>query len=565
MNRIFYQSSFWHKVILGILIVGYLFMTITSSLGDSTTSDERIHLVSGVSYLRQHTYALNPEHPPLIKILSASLVTFLNFRGVNPFEAKDIPIDLVLFLGRLPNILLGLVLGLLIFAWLKRSTNTWWALLGSGFYFLDPNIIAHSHYITTDIGVTLGIFLSVFGLYLYEQTSKKLPYIIMLLGISIALLSKFSGVIVLVLIPLLWVVSRYVLKKDATKFSWKNLILLLFYSLLALAACYALVMYRQPVSEIIETIGSYDRYPVVGRSIIVALSHIPFITPLVEYLYGLGIVLGHASVGHDLPQYLLGNFQYQGWSWYFPFAMLIKTQLGLIIYSLLALLLYTFSLIKSTTKKQMMSYSAIIICISLLTLSLAFLPSKLNIGIRHILPLYPFIILAVTHLASYAYTRLAHHGLKRYVPLLCAVAITISVVDVVRIYPHFLSYFNNLIYTPDNGHHAIIDSNIDWGQDLKRLSLWYKEHRVQPLYVDYFGGAYLSEYFSPQDNVQSWSVDKGFPKTGYLAVSVQYMYQSLFFAGMKKSPYSYQALLNQEPALKIGYSIYIYDIRALSL
>jgi len=139
-----------------------------------------------------------------------------------------------------------------------------------------------------------------------------------------------------------------------------------------------------------------------------------------------------------------------------------------------------------------------------------------------------------------------------------------QVFSVLSVYPHFLAYFNEIVGGPNNGYIYTVDSNLDWGQDLKRLKKWTEENNIDKIYVDYFGGGdaryYLKEKYLPWQG--NWRPND-FPKENYLAVSATFLQggRGLPVAGFNQ-PWGYYLWLDKyQPIAKIGYSIFVYYIK----
>lgn len=134
---------------------------------------------------------------------------------------------------------------------------------------------------------------------------------------------------------------------------------------------------------------------------------------------------------------------------------------------------------------------------------------------------------------------------------------------VIAIYPYFLTYFNEIVGRPDQGYHYTVNSNLDWGQDLRRLTKWVDEKGIDKIYVDYFGGAdvqyYLKEKFSPWWGTRN---PQELPSGSYLAVSVSFLQggRGKPVPGFNQDHSYYLWLDNYEPIAKIGNSIFVYKI-----
>jgi hypothetical protein len=184
------------------------------------------------------------------------------------------------------------------------------------------------------------------------------------------------------------------------------------------------------------------------------------------YLYGLVYAL-RSTNSH--PAFLWGQISNQGWWYYFPVTFLLKTPLALLALLLLALLARAGPRLGPFVWVPVLVYVAISVT------------QNLNIGHRHLLPIYPFLFVA----AGVSGATLASRYGRWVVIALCAWYGG----SVLRVHPHYLGYFNELAGGPSGGWRYLVDSNLDWGQDLKALKQWMDDHGVASVKLSYFGAA----------------------------------------------------------------------------
>ena len=278
--------------------------------------------------------------------------------------------------------------------------------------------------------------------------------------------------------------------------------------------------------------------------------------------------------------YFMGEVSSSGWWYYFPLVFLIKEpipSLILIFISLILLIKILFFKRKPIfeSKNHLPSLHQFLM-LSFVILYWAYsVHSPLNIGIRHILPTVPFIyILSAGCLKQWIKPSIKifpkNLFLKEFVMgfrkkkfhfklLLLFVLLIWYLAETIYIFPHFIAYFNQFAGGPKNGYKYVVDSNLDWGQDLKRLKNYVEKNNIQKIAVDYFGGGnpryYLKEKYLP------WWSSKGKPK-GYFALSLTFLQgaKGKLHPGQKRSPENeYRWLKNPyQPLDLIGYSIFIY-------
>ena len=210
----------------GVLLALFAGLSIREMVDDSLTADERVHLPAGYAYWVKREFRLNPEHPPLVKLLCA--VPLLALRpalppteppqglswhryqpvfGTDFFFRLNRDADRLLFWGRLPVLALGLLLGATIFWWSWRLHGSAAAgVLSLSLFALEPTILAHSHFVTTDVALGAFGLLAFAALWSFSVTGRHPALALAVVSMGLALASKFSAVVLLpVFLALLWV------------------------------------------------------------------------------------------------------------------------------------------------------------------------------------------------------------------------------------------------------------------------------------------------------------------------------------------------------------------------
>ncbi len=580
------------NIIAAFLLLLMFFIAVSSIAGDSLTMDELAHLPAGYSYLTQKDMRLNPEHPPLIKDLAAFPLLFI--KGINfPSEIKswknDVngqwefgnnflfksgnPADKMIFLARIPMILMLMLLGFYIFKWARELWGNKVALFSLFLFSLSPTFIAHGRLVTTDVAAAFGVFFASYYFLKFLNNPKKINLVFAGIALGIAELLKFS---LILLFPFFGIIIVfYSIKKSLNfkEFFKKFGKFILFFVLITVIA-YLLVwlfyLYHtwnyppeKQASDTASILTSFSNRTLAD--IVIWMSDKPGLKAIAQYLLGVFMILQRASGGNT--GYFLGEISAAGWKIYFPFVYIVKETLTFHILSIIALLYLgwlqkdpfwrkpfsrTFAWIKSHFQEfSMILWIAIYWATSL--------KSDLNIGVRHLLPVFPFTILLVSYSVN-AWLKPPYLGARKILILWLMLWQAWSIISV---YPHFLSYFNEIAGGPKKGYLYVVDSNLDWGQDLKRLKKWQDAQGIDKIYIDYFGGADTEYYFGEKH--EKWQGERNpqeFPKGNYLAVS------ATLLQGGKGSPTpgfnapaGYYLWLNRyEPSARIGQSIFVYHI-----
>lgn len=567
-------------LLLAILGLTQLF----SVIGDSQTADEAVHLSAGYSYLRTADFRMNPEHPPLGKLLAALPLLFFNLdfpaADVSWRNADEYPFgnlflynnrvsaDTILLAGRLVTILLTLLMGVELARRAKQYFGPAPSLFALLLFTFDPNIIAHGRYVTTDMIATLFIFVACcnWADFLCQRRFRSLAFAGA--GFGAAQLSKYSAVVLIPIFGAMYLFRWWQESKSdgapgprQRKLSWRHLGLS-FAAVAAITLVMTWVAYGFEVSKISSdpsvakffTGASLSRVPgsLGGWIGHLPANTLPFIgnrIPIPMYSFWKGffkvLVTHHES-------YLLGKWYPSGSLLYFPIVVAVKTPVAT-----LALLALTSFLLVLSFLKNSRSGLSLVQCIpfelaAMLIPALIFFAfsvlSRVNIGARHILPVLPFLFILIG-VVLWRFDVPAYRFPVRVASLILALLL---VVESAFIYPHYLSFFNFVSGGPENGPRYLIDSNIDWGQDLKRLGDYVARENIGNLCLSYFGWAPPAHYGIHYRTIDSIDVtEQREALSCVVAVSVNSLY-SPQFSGLRK----------MKPDKKIGYSIYIYKPKA---
>ncbi len=621
-----------------ILMLGLAFF---SMRGDSATMDEQAHIPAGYSYISQKDMRLNPEHPPLLKDLaglSAWLGSKITAQPINfPEHIKSWQTgineqwefgrqflyqsgnnaDQIIFWSRLPMLLIMLLLGFYVFKWAKEIYGHRAALLALFFYSLSPTFLAHGRYVTTDVGAAAAFFIATYYLIKWLQKPTKRNIVWAGLVFGLALLTKFSLVLLIPYFIFLVVVWAVFKKRSLLK----SLVGLLLIGLLGLALIWPIYQFHvwdYPVArQLADTQFHFLDYPVrLASEPVIWMADKPLLRPYGQFFLGFLMVMRRALGGNTT--YFLGEVSNLGWHHYFPTVFLIKVPLTFLVLILITLIgvivrsrrrrsnLTTATVIASEAKqsrgprsglqrRSLRSLLAMTIKNHLIEFAfLSFLvlywassiKSNLNIGVRHILPTFPFLYILVSGqidrwlsvsfwpvLEKFKLTAQGFSHTFKTALLLClktyfkylivAILIFWYIWGTLAIYPHFLAYFSQLVGGAANGHQYVTDSNLDWGQDLKRLSQFVEENNIEKIYLSYFGGG-LPEYYLGEKFAGWWGErdPSELPPNSWLAVSATLLQGGRGRAapGFNQKTGYYNWLNQYEPVEVIGYSIFVYQI-----
>jgi hypothetical protein len=533
---------------------------VNSALQESQTWDEAAHLAAGYSYLLTGDYRLNPEHPPLAKILAAlpliPLGAVLNtqsdaWKTRNQVDFGDIflydnrvPADTMLMWARSVTSFFALCLGLAIALWTRRRFGAGPALVAVFLYSLDPNFLAHGHYVTNDVLFSLLAFLACIAWDGYLR-SWRLRYLLgAALTFAAAMVTKFSAPfllpVFLLLFSLQWWRQRGPVRRWLGRLAL-SMALIFLVTVLAIVATYWSEIRRLtfddsafvPLTSRIERGGFFPR---MSRSA-GKLLHLP----AYSYLVGFEAQARHQIDGHT--SYVLGRHNVLGAWYYFPVAFAVKTPTAVLFLLLLALAGGIARLPRSELWVLVVPPGVYF---------LFSMYSHINIGLRHILPIYPFLFVLI----AASLFRLQGTFFAKALPFVLCGAVTMQAAETIRIHPHYLAFFNTISGGPASGRKYLVDSNLDWGQDLKHLKKWVDTHGNPPMCVTAFGSARWTYYgVSGPPVPATWDTGGRANLNCIVAVSATVL-QDVYV-----EPGRYQWLRERQPFDNIGYSIYLYDCR----
>jgi hypothetical protein len=416
--------------------------------------------------------------------------------------------------------------------------------VAAGLLALSPNILAHASLATTDAAFALSVLVALAAIVWYVRGPSVGRAVGAGAAIGIAIATKYSGLFLLVVAALaMWRFRRGGPERDApARSSLRGHLTLFASALLVLWAAHGFLM-----ADLIPVKGLspvyFERFGVPPGLVPIAtrLVSIPLPAPVRGIAY---------QVNHDrasLGLFLLGDVSATGWWYYFPVALALKST----PIELAALLLFAWAAIRSRRDQVVLGVlgggAAILLALSM--------TSRLNIGVRLVLPLVPMAIVGTVTVVA---ERL--HGRPRAAIATGLAALALQAFSMAAIAPQYLSYFNVFAGGPSDGYRHLADSNLDWGQDLPRLRDWLAATGTSQVALAYFGTAPPDAYGI---DAVSWrdATAGSVAAPRWLAVSATY------FVGVYACGDPFRTLRTLTPDARIGYSIFVYglareDVRA---
>lgn len=576
-----------------MVLTGFL-----SFYGDSLTFDESPHVSAGYSYLTQRDMRLNPEHPPLVKDLAALPLLFqnLNFPQDHPswredvngqwtfgsvffFEAGNNP-DSIMLASRSAMLILLVLLALYIFKWAKERYGDKSALFALFLFSFSPAFLAHGRLVTTDVGATFGFVIALYYFLKFLTQPSRLHLILAGLAFGLAQLLKFS---LFLLVPfyigvllIFWLVKLFLdwpktkpklrFKRFGVRFFkyFRALLAIFVIGYLLIWPVYQFHVWDYPVERQVrdtEVILASSPFRTAANATIWMASK-PILRPYAQYFLGLLMIFQRTGGGNTT--YFLGDVSSTAWKHYFPIVFALKVPVALLAFIIIAFgaaigsvfrQRFGWRAILNWLEKHFVELTWVLFVVFYWLLSIF---GNLNLGVRHVLPTLPFIyLLVVWQLKGWIGIKVITRRTSRIL-ITSALVLWYFFVSVFT-FPFYLAYFNEIAGGPANGHKFVVDSNLDWGQDLKRLANFVEERGIERIKVDYFGGD--SPAFRLGNKYER--LDSSVPnQKGWLAISATLLQNGRGRAtkGFDQPTTNYLWLNDHKPVARAGFSIFIYNI-----
>jgi hypothetical protein len=590
-------------VVCGILLAVFASISWLSWRNTSPTFDEPTHLVSARVQTEQSDFRCDPENPPFWKYYialgspggpmplthdcpewSAMLTSSANYSGRILYGTAGLNVDTLVSAARARMLFLGVLLGALIAWWAWRLAGAAAAIVATAFFCFDPNFLAHSPLIKNDVPIALEFTALMYALWRVGRKAGVLNCLAVGALAGAAITTKFSGLLALpflaaalllrALIPTEWPVLKWTARTfgprllAAAAIGASALILTYIFIWFSYGFRYASSSNPQEnlalndavqtylLSKSIHEHGGSNDTPIdqlrqwfhderpdwVVRSVQWADEEHLLPRP---FLRGFMIVEEFALTRQG---FLLGQVSGYGWWYYLPVTLAVKTPLATLIASALAAGLFW------KVSRPRDPWSTIAILIVPVIYAFTAMHSNMDVGVRHFLPIYPFLYIALGVVAAGAVTLFGNRAAAVVGILLLGVA-----AETCCAFPNYLPFFNIAAGGYRGGARILSDSNIDWGQNLPALADWQRRHSDRQLNLCYFGSADPRYYGIRYHNLPASFAPDDDPIFGgrspYTAISVIYLQGAYLDESGRQF---FDQFRNQPPTEILGGGIYIY-------
>ena len=539
-----------------LMVVGLLFCFASVALASvrekSGTFDELFHITGGYSYWLKNDYRLHNTNGNLTQrwIALPLLAMNLNFPDTDSpiwyrpvyfgiaignqffFHSQNDAIAM-LWYGRMMVVVLGVSLGVVVYCWSRQLFGPRAGLLSLALFAFSPTMLAHSQLATSDIAAALGFTVSTWFMWRLLHSVSPGTLAASCLAVGLTAVVKFSAPL-LAIVGLLMAVARLIRNRGWAialgRRTWRmrgRLATLSLMAVLAVAhvltaaaiiwACYGF-RYTGFSEQAPGRDDFCDSWSIVmgmrGRLAASVIAYCRERELLPEaYLHGMAHTL---KFSEERPAYLLGKCSKTGWWYYHPYCYLAKTTLSTHILSLLGIVALLQRAQPWFQKRWLWGWVWLYRLTPLAALLVVYwsaaMRSHLNLGVRHVLPVYPTMFILAG--AAIYWTRQRPEDAQarnacpetrnkaqrsatlgdnpKIMAWLIAILLGLHVLNSLLTYPNYLAYFNPAVGGPTRGFKQLVDSNLDWGQELPGLARWLREHRnagedQPPFYLEYLG------------------------------------------------------------------------------
>jgi hypothetical protein len=507
------QNASWtsRRVIsaVAVLLGVHVCLAFSGILNRSVTSDETAHVTAGVAYWKFNDYRLQPENGNLPQRWGA-IPQIIGEAHLDPADNPDRwrkssvwiiaqkyffesgnNTDFLLLCSRSMMLFWSVAAGLLVFAWSRSLWGTRAGLGSLALFSISPTTLAHGPLVTSDMCAAVWLLIACAACWRLCLNPTAINTLLFGVATGLAFVAKFSAVLLFPVYGLLaaiyWIWNPTGLLETH---NWRIRLPVAFIAGLALVAgiiwCFFGFRYSAPNVDL----APFDRFYVQWDTLtaegqlwtnLVSFCRRFLLLPE-AYLYGFSFV---AFFSEERGAFLAGNYSTTGWWWFFPFAFLVKSTIGELLVAALIIIRGTSMLVRTRmatwTSRRIVRSPLLPLLLFAAVYGIFSLSTNLNIGQRHILPLY----LVLFILAGYIFSRRSH----RFHPIVATIALAVSAIESASNTPHHLAFFNRLAGGPTNGWRLLVDSSLDWGQDVASLGQWVQQNRraSEIVYVSSFG------------------------------------------------------------------------------
>ena len=519
----------WVVTVLIVILLVFVYRVVSTYYVFTNVIDAPWHISAGLEYLCTGNYDYEPQHPPLARVALAVLPYWLEDLRLGDFSTPwsgdwlNRELDFywyTLALARVGNLVFAIPLLVVVFVWSRDLFGPIGGLVAVLAASCSPNLLAHSGVAALDIGNAATVFVAAYFLWRWSRESGWRYCLLAALSVCAAVTTKFSA---LVFLPLIAAGYYLMGRRDRPRSTPSDRASLgVAFVLTVVMLCWA--VYGFDFGRVPERTGDETALAATIGSMTL---------PSPQFWRGILDVVEHHEKGHY--GYLMGEISEHGWWYYFPIAVALKTTPALLILAALGVVLAFLP-----RSERSLAGPALVLAWPIVVILAVAMISNLNIGIRHVLSIYPF--LAVLAAAAFAGERSLRFRTRVTIPAL--VLLGLHVADSLAVHPDYLAYFTPVVR--GNEKEYLVDSNLDWGQDLGRLAKFVRENRIPAILLAYEGDEHAAKF-----GIRNSLLPPNHPDCCWIASGAN---------ALKGIGPNLSMLDKREPFTQVGKSIWVYKL-----
>jgi hypothetical protein len=490
-----------------VLLILLLVEAGLSTRRQSVGWDEGDHIFAGYMNWKQGAYYLNPEHPPLVKLVATLPLLALNlktapaqgqyFKSEAYFGGRELlfrnapqyggkyEAETLMFRIHMATLIFAIGLAWLLFVAGREMFGSLAGLAAMALYVFDPSVLAQAPFVATDTAASCGFFAVTYLFYRFVKQMNWQRAAVCGLALGLALASKHSAIMLFPFLLLLaagelagrWRAGQRMPGREAMHMAL-GLALTAALALTVLWAVYGFRYGMKPVGGFLPSLES-EAQPLQApmRGFLFFCQHYKLLPE--SYIFGLADV---QNVGMSTPTYIFGQVHMHGVWYYFPVLLTLKWTVGTL--ALLALAIWVYA--SGRIRKPREIFFLVLPAVIYFAIAVA---GPLNLGVRHILPIFPFVFALMG--AAMAYLARCRRGWAWAVGVL----LLAHAVESLSVFPNYLPFGNQLWGGSSQTYRYFTDSAVDWGQQLVEVKEWTDRHNVKECAFAY----YVAPFVLPSD------------------------------------------------------------------
>lgn len=524
-------------ILVSLLILIFVVQCAWFIRTQSITNDEPEHIVAGLEAWRFGEFEHWMDQPPLARLLF--VLPMLNTDWKYSYPGQQVHPEspgpeVWLYRTRPVTVVLGVAFLLLLWSTARKLFSDDAAIFVLALAVLSPDLIAHFSLATIDGAGCLFLFASVVQWMRYRANPSRAQMALLGIVLGCLLLAKFnSPPLVALMLGMVLISSPTGVTFRPRKFAWRRTAAIALIACLVVWAGYFFHVSQVTFANQMVTIHFAGYTKLLQYEMPTLNTPITIFLPACEWMTGLGEVIVHNMEGHR--SFLLGNYSGDGFRLYFPAAILLKWPVVVLFLSIVGGILVVLRKLPRGRDLLLMSiFPAVYLAFAI--------TSHIDIGVRHVLPVYPFLLL-------YSGAVWEWGRRFRWMPWVLATLLIAQAADIARYAPDYLSYFT-IFVKPADTWTLLSDSNTDWGQGMVALKKYQSEHPNDPIHL-----AYVGEADPAWSGIRYTRMTEDDHPTGTVVVSAADLSGQLL-----KNHYAYRWLLRYPVKAVLDHTLYVFEV-----